>query len=226
MLTCPVFEGATVQLPKRRRELQAHTDSWRTYPKDSGLTPVLDAALKVFTEYGYHGTTVRMIAAEAGISVPGLYYHFTSKQEILVALLKGSNEDLMSRAESALDAAGESPRERFCLLVENIVLYMTHRRRLAHLAREIKFLEEPYRHAHIARRDKLELMMRREVVAAQEQGQFLVQDAQEVTRAVWVLCRSVADWYGQKGPKSPAEIARTYVNFCLALVRDTESQSC
>jgi AcrR family transcriptional regulator len=203
---------------------QAETINWRSYPKDPGLSQVLAASLQVFHEYGYHGTTVRMIATQASMSVPGLYYHFASKQEILVALLKQSNEDLMSRAQAALAEAGDSPRDRFSALVENIILYMAHRRHLAHLAREIKFLEEPYRRAHIARRDELEQMMRREVMAAQKQGQFLVEDAKEVTRAVWVLCRSVADWYVAKGAKTPAEIARTYVDFCHALVRDTKAR--
>ena len=112
--------------------VQTETLNWRSYPKDPGLSQVLAASLVVFHEYGYHGTTVRMIATQAGMSVPGLYYHFTSKQEILVALLKQSNEDLMARAQAALAEAGDSPRERFSALVENIILYMTHRRQRMH----------------------------------------------------------------------------------------------
>ena len=49
-------------------------------------------------------------------------------------------------------------------------------------------------------------------------GIFKTQDVPEATRAVWVLCRSVADWYKPKGPKSPAELAAAYVQFALALV--------
>ena len=193
---------------------------WRRYNDDSGLGPVLDAALQVFTDFGYHGTTVRTIAKQAKLSVPGLYYHFMSKQEILVALLRYSNDDILRRARAALAEGGNSPRLRFMLQVENIILYMTHRRRLAHLAREIKFLEEPYRRTHIARRDELETIMRRDVEAAKAQRHFRTSDPHEATRAVWVLCRGVADWYVKKGPKTPAEIAATYVGFALALVGD------
>jgi len=109
-------------------------DDWRAYSKDSRLGPVLDAALREFTTFGYHGTTVRRIAREAKMSVPGLYYHFASKQDLLVALLRHSSEDLLARAHAALGEAGSAPRDRFRLLIENIVLYMTHRRQLAHLA--------------------------------------------------------------------------------------------
>lgn len=181
---------------------------------------VLDAALQVFTNFGYHGTTVRMIAKEARMSVPGLYYHFTSKQELLIALLQHSSGELLARAHSALAEGGDDVRGRFCLLIENIVLYMTHRRQLAHLAREMQFLEAPHRKAHIARRDALEALVRDEVDAGKRQGVFRVRDVSETTRAVWVLCRSVADWYVPKGPKTPAQIAQSYVEFSLALVGD------
>src|SRR5690554_6603158 len=88
---------------------------WRSYSPTSGLGPVLDAALRVFTNFGYHGTTVRMIAKEAKLSVPGLYYHFASKQEMLVVLLQHSSEELLRRAHSALEEGGDSPRRRFDL---------------------------------------------------------------------------------------------------------------
>lgn len=196
------------------------TEDWRAYGKDSGLGPVLDAALRVFTNTGYHGTSVRTIAKEAKLSVPGLYYHFTSKQDMLVALLKHSSGDLLRRARAAVADGGNSPRQRFCLLIENIVLYMTHRRQLAHLAREMQFLETPHRKLHVARRDELESMVRQEIEAGVAKGVFSTRDVPEATRAVWALSRSVADWYTPKGPKTPAELAAAYAGFALALVGD------
>ena len=95
---------------------------------------------------------------------------------------------------------------------------MAHRRKLAHLAREMQFLETPHRKAHIVRRDALETLVRREIESCVEQGVFKTKDVPEATRAVWVLCRSVADWYTPRGPKSPAELAAAYVAFSLALV--------
>lgn len=48
---------------------------WRRCTHDRNLPDVLDAALDVFVQFGYHGTTVRAIATAAGMSVPRLYYH-------------------------------------------------------------------------------------------------------------------------------------------------------
>jgi AcrR family transcriptional regulator len=44
---------------------------------------IVDTALRLFTERGYDRTTMRAIAAEAGISVGNAYYYFSSKQELI-----------------------------------------------------------------------------------------------------------------------------------------------
>ena len=43
---------------------------------------ILQAALGLFTEHGYHGTSMRQIAQEAGIALGGIYNHFSGKEEI------------------------------------------------------------------------------------------------------------------------------------------------
>ena len=67
--------------------------------------------------------------------------------------------------------------------------------------------------------------MRNEVATSNERGQFRTADLAETSRAVWVLCRSVADWYVLKGPKTPAETAMHHVRYSLALVGDTKTRS-
>ena len=39
---------------------------------------------ELFGKEGYHGVTVEQISKPLGISKPGIYYHFASKEEILV----------------------------------------------------------------------------------------------------------------------------------------------
>jgi AcrR family transcriptional regulator len=47
---------------------------------------ILDVALDLFVRKGYAETSLREIAAELGFSKAALYYHFESKQDILMAL--------------------------------------------------------------------------------------------------------------------------------------------
>ena len=194
---------------------------WRHYDVDPELPDVLKAALNLFVTLGYHGTSVRAIAMEAGMTVPGLYYHFETKQAMLVALLRRSNSELRLRGEVALSEAGDNPRDRFIALIENLVLYMTNRHQLAHLAREIRGLTEPFKSRHIEMRDELKATVLTEVIAGRALGYFSVDDPHEATRAVLVLCEGVAEWYRPGGLKSPDEIASRYVRFALSLVEDT-----
>src|SRR5437588_8895854 len=48
---------------------------------------LLSAALRVFAQRGYGAAGVDEIAAEAGYSKGALYWHFSSKEELLAALL-------------------------------------------------------------------------------------------------------------------------------------------
>jgi AcrR family transcriptional regulator len=64
---------------------------------------VLDAAAALFAERGYHGTSIRDIAARASMTPAAIYSHFASKSELLVAVY----EEGVGRIAAAVDAALE-----------------------------------------------------------------------------------------------------------------------
>jgi TetR/AcrR family transcriptional regulator len=49
---------------------------------------ILDAALEVFSTYGYRGATIDQIAAKCGLSKPNLLYYFKRKEDIYTAVLE------------------------------------------------------------------------------------------------------------------------------------------
>ena len=53
----------------------------------TGRSRVLDAAAELFVAQGYSGTTLRQIAATAGIKAGSVYHHFDSKEALYVAVL-------------------------------------------------------------------------------------------------------------------------------------------
>jgi len=46
-----------------------------------------DAALELYMEHGYHATSMRQIADEAGLALGGIYNHFKSKEDIFAAII-------------------------------------------------------------------------------------------------------------------------------------------
>lgn len=53
---------------------------------------ILDAALEVFGQHGYTGTSLRDVAQRSGLSHPGLLHHFPSKELLLAAVLERRDE--------------------------------------------------------------------------------------------------------------------------------------
>ncbi len=48
---------------------------------------IIDAALAVFTQKGFHAANVSDVAAQAGVSQGTIYWYFESKEELLMAAL-------------------------------------------------------------------------------------------------------------------------------------------
>ena len=64
---------------------------------------ILQTALRLFREKGYEATTMRLIAAEAGVSVGNAYYYFPSKQHLVQAYYAASQERHAAAARPVLD---------------------------------------------------------------------------------------------------------------------------
>lgn len=75
---------------------------------------VLDAAAKIFRDYGYTGTTMRAIADEADLKAGSIYYHYKSKDELISAVLDIAIQTLMDSVSKALRdlPASATGRER------------------------------------------------------------------------------------------------------------------
>lgn len=59
----------------------------RTRIQAKNRETILEAALEVFSQHGFRGATLDMIALQAGLSKPNLLYYFPSKEAIHVSLL-------------------------------------------------------------------------------------------------------------------------------------------
>lgn len=66
------------------------------------------AAAKKFGALGYDATTMRDIAAEAGILAGSIYYHFASKEELLIAVHHEAVERIKQRVVSGIDPSADA----------------------------------------------------------------------------------------------------------------------
>jgi AcrR family transcriptional regulator len=68
---------------------------------------IIDAALRLFRERGYEATTMRAIAAEAGVSVGNAYYYFSSKEELIQGFYDRAQVDHAAAARPVLDGTAD-----------------------------------------------------------------------------------------------------------------------
>lgn len=76
------------------------------------------SAAKVFAERGFLNATVADIAAEAGRSPAAFYYHYDSKEHILLELFNDFSETVQNRARETVDRDAPQ-REQIERLVRN-----------------------------------------------------------------------------------------------------------
>lgn len=88
-------------------------------PRRRGSTAreeILDASSELFTTQGFATTSTHQIAEAVGIRQASLYYHFPSKTEIFLTLLKSTIEPSLELADE-LSSSKSSPQLRLWALV-------------------------------------------------------------------------------------------------------------
>lgn len=94
---------------------------------DSMKGKILAAARRVFGQYGYWGTTTRMIAAEVGIDISTMYYHWGEKKDLYEGVIADLNEEIhgkLMEVESIVH--GKSIQKRLETAIDMMCDYLFH----------------------------------------------------------------------------------------------------
>jgi AcrR family transcriptional regulator len=141
------------QAIKAKRRAQAHeTNSTRER--------ILDVALDLFLAQGYDGTSLRQIAEQLGVTKAALYYHFQSKEDILLAL----HMRIHDFGKEALDSLDDEPMtiERWGQLLDQVVDQMLAQRKLFLMhQRNQAAMEKLHSEAHEAANDDIQNRFRK-----------------------------------------------------------------
>ncbi|RJL32264.1 TetR family transcriptional regulator [Bailinhaonella thermotolerans] len=74
----------------------------RTAKSEHTRELIVETALRLFRERGFEATTMRAIAAEAGVSVGNAYYYFASKEQLIQAYYERSQAEHEAACERIL----------------------------------------------------------------------------------------------------------------------------
>lgn len=73
---------------------------------------LLETAWRLFYRDGYHAVGIDTILAEAGVAKMTLYNHFSSKEDLIVAVLERRHHEFEASLNAAIEAAGKAPLKR------------------------------------------------------------------------------------------------------------------
>jgi AcrR family transcriptional regulator len=180
---------------------------------------ILEAGLGLFAARGFHATSIRDIAAAAGMQSASLYSHFVSKEAILADLVLLGNEEHNRRVVAAVLEAGPKPTDQLTAVVRAHVLAHTQYPRLALVANyELHNLAAEVAAPALAVRDRSSAILREVLERGVREGVFDLIDLDATALAIATMGTSVAMWWPPADASMTAELlAEHYAALALRM---------
>ncbi len=186
---------------------------------------ILDAAAHIFSQKGFHAASMQDIAEAVNLQKGSLYYHVSSKQDILLALLDKALDLLIERIGSVVKMP-LSPEQKLRLSMITYLQTLLERKDLAAiLLLEHRSLDPERRARHIPRRDRLEKLWKDLIQEGIDNHVFNCDDPGFVTRSILGMLNWTITWYRSDGMLNPASIAEHYADLAMMGIIDRNHQT-
>jgi AcrR family transcriptional regulator len=176
---------------------------------------LIAAASKLFKQQGYERTTVRDLAQAVGMQSGSLFYHFRTKEEMLVAVMSAGIGDLTDRLEEAL-ARTETPLDKLRTLfrVHLETLLGDDKGALSVLLYEWPSLSDKARAEMIKLRDSYEHDWQQVLDEAAAAG-LVHPDTRALRKLLLGGLHWTIMWYRPEGGQTPTELADRLLELVL-----------
>ncbi len=176
---------------------------------------ILEAAAKIFSQKGFHATSMQDIAEAVQLQKASLYHHFASKQEILVEILDQALDLINARLEMVRLqdlSADEKLRQAMVSYLQTVA---ENQNLAAVLLLEVRSLDPELKARLASRRERFEGLWKDLIIEGKHQGVFNNVDPSLTGRAIMGVMNWTVTWYRHDGPRSATEIADRYADLLL-----------
>ena len=177
---------------------------------------IKSVAVELFFKKGYFATSISEIARGSGIQKASIYYHYSSKEELLFSILRTIMEDLTAYLKSNL-ADTEDVEARMRAAVRGHVRFHLLRQKENFIANsELRGLSPEHYRAIVEKRGEYEQIFQEIIREGCEQEVFAQGDVKILSYAILTLCTAGASWFRPTGRLTVDEIAHIYENFIIS----------
>jgi AcrR family transcriptional regulator len=179
-------------------------------------TELLAAAATLFSERGYHGTSMQHLGDALGLQRGSLYAHTGSKEELLYSVVDAGAQHFLARAEAAYALPGPADRRLRALLIGHIETAIEHFEAATVFLNEWRYLSDERRAAIQIERDRYERIVRDIIEDGITAGEFRVDaDIAFAARLVLSAGNWTFAWYRPDGELGATEIGERFADLVL-----------
>jgi len=173
---------------------------------------ILDAALELFVEKGYHETTILDIANAAGLTKGGVYHYLKSKDEILYLLHDRFIDEGLRRLKK-IESEPIPPKEKFLkLLKAHLNIIHEYKDDITFFFKEFDKLPKDKYEIVKKKRDEYENIFVKVLEEGRVQGVFDVENSRIAIFYILGSSNFMYQWYDPNGELSLDKLERIYLN--------------
>ncbi|HWG84227.1 MAG TPA: TetR/AcrR family transcriptional regulator [Deinococcales bacterium] len=174
------------------------------------------AAGRLFSEVGYHATSMRDLAKALGVQGGSLYAHITSKEELLWEIVNRAADEFDAALAPVLELQGTPPERITAALEAHLEVVSRNLDWATVFFHEWKHLSAERLELVASRRDSVERVYRALLEEGVRQGHFRA-DLDVKVAAVLLLSSAnwAYHWFDPRGRLTAREVARSFANMIL-----------
>jgi AcrR family transcriptional regulator len=176
---------------------------------------IIDSACFSFANRGYHETTMQDIAEATGFSKGGVYYYFSSKEDVLYAIHDRFIREGLGRLK-AVEIKYRSPEERLAkLFQEHLGIIHDYKDDITLFFRTLGYLNKENYVLVKEKRDAYEQIFLNAIEDGVSQGIFDISHARVSTLFILGSFNFMHTWYNPEGEMDISDLSDIFVNLWM-----------
>ncbi len=169
----------------------------------------------LFWQKGYHGTSMRDIAAACDCKAANIYNYFKGKEDILFEVIKDITERAVDSVLHLENDETTSPVDQLRSLIDSHLSVLLQMKKSSVLISDtgLQNLTRDHRKAIIDLRDTYDRIMRTVITRGIKSGDFVVKDEKVIGYLISSAIIRTTIWFSPKGCLSPDEVSDLIFDF-------------